>query len=108
MLGAIAAELAHPDTTLREAAEATDEFLDRRHPERDGAIASAARLHALFSLEPDDDTTILRQAALAAGGTVVLDRAQEDAWHRAVNRCYGVFRPDDVLGRWVMGSRDHD
>lgn len=109
VLGAIAAELQNPDATLREAAEATDEFLGRDNPERDGVISSAARLHALFSLEPDADTALLRQAALAAaGGTVVLDRTQEDAWHRAVNRCYAAFRPDDVLGRWAMGNRNHD
>lgn len=109
VLGAIAAELENPTDMLREAAEVTDEFLDRRNRERDGVIGSATRLHALFSLEPDADTTVLRQAALTAtGDTVVLDRAQEDVWHRAVNRCYGAFRPDDVLGRWAMGDRHHD
>jgi streptomycin 6-kinase len=71
---------------------------------REDLVASFAQAHGVLDLAADDDSVLLLETLAPERGRVVLDQAQDEAYHRFTER-FLALHPDDTLQRFLFRGR---
>ena len=71
---------------------------------REDLVASFAQAHGVLDLAADDDSVLLLETLAPERGRVVLDQAQDEAYHRFTER-FLALHPDDTLQRFLFRGK---